>query len=298
VRGNHIAAAAATAGRRGLALQCGQGLAARVIADAQLLPLALKMAVTAGIVIAAALAAERSGPQLGGVIASLPVSAGPAYVFLAMKSDDAFIAASALGSLGTNAATAIYLLFLAAFAARLPAVLAFGGALTVWTIANAAIRELPATLGVMILVNVVLYAGAIALTRRMRFPVAGGRVAGGRLDLFLRALLVAGLVGGVVTVSDMIGPGLTGVAALFPMTFTSVGLLIHTRLGGGANAAAMASGLVAMIGFTAGLIALQVAAVPLGSAAALVLFVACCLAWSALLLWFRRRRAGAIPARP
>lgn len=266
--------------------------------DAPLLSLALKMAITAGIVIAAALAAERSGPQLGGVIATLPVSAGPAYVFLAMKSDDAFIAASALGSLGTNAATAMYLLFLATFAARLPAILAFGGALGVWAIANLAIRELPETLGVMIAVNAVLYAAAIAITSRMRFPIAGGRSVKGRFDLFLRALLVAGLVGGVVSVSDMIGPSLTGVAALFPMTFTSVGLLIHTRLGGDANAAAMASGLVAMIGFTTGLITLQVAAVPLGSAVALALFVGCCLGWSALLLAVRRRRAGAIPARP
>jgi len=217
--------------------------------DAPLLSLALKMAITAVIVILAALAAERSGPQLGGVIATLPVSAGPAYVFLAMKSDDAFIAASALGSLGTNAATAIYLLFLAMFAARLSAIPAFAGALVVWAITNMAVRELPATLGVMIAVNVALYGAAIAITWRMRFPVAGGRSVKGRFDLFLRALLVAGLVGGVVTVSDRIGPSLTGVAALFPMTFTSVGLLIHTRLGGDANAAAMASGLVAMIGF-------------------------------------------------
>lgn len=266
--------------------------------DAPLLALVLKMAVTAGIVIVAALAAERSGPQLGGVIASLPVSAGPAYVFLAMKSDDAFIAASVLGSLGTNAATAVYLLFLASFAGRLSAVPAFGGALGVWAIANVLIRELPATLPAMLVVNLVCYATAIAITRRMRFPVAGGRAAKGRLDLILRALLVAGLVGVVVTVSDLIGPRLTGLVALAPVTFTSVGLLIHARLGGDANAAAMASGLVAMIGFTAGLVALHVAAVPLGSAVGLMLFVACCLAWSALLLWVRRRGAGATPARP
>lgn len=269
-----------------------------MIPDAPLLSLALKMAITAAIVIAAALAAERSGPQLGGVIASLPVSAGPAYVFLAMKSDDAFIAASALGSLGTNAATAIYLLFLASFAARLPALAAIGGALAAWTVTNLAIRELPATLAWMIVANLVCYGIALAVARRLRFAAAAGRSARGRLDLFLRALLVACLVGTVVTLSDRIGPGLTGLVALFPVTFTSVGLLIHTRLGGAANAAAMASALVAMIGFTAGLVGLQVAAVPLGRAAAIALFVAVCVAWSALLLWVRHRRAGAIPARP
>ncbi len=269
-----------------------------MIADAPLLSLALKMAITAGIVIAAALAAERSAPQLGGIIASLPVSAGPAYVFLAMKSDDAFIATSALGSLGTNAATGIYLLFLALFAARLPALAAIGGALAAWSATNLVIRELPATLGWMIVANLVCYGVALAVARRLRFAPTAGRSAKGHLDLLLRALLVACLVGTVVTLSDRIGPGLTGLVALFPITFTSVGLLIHTRLGGAANAAAMASALVAMIGFSAGLVALQVAAEPLGRAAAIALFVALCVAWSALLLAIRRRRAGAIPARP
>ncbi|MFO0294453.1 MAG: hypothetical protein ACK51F_14050, partial [Rhodospirillales bacterium] len=76
------------------------------------LALAAKMAVTAAIVVAAAVAAERAGPRFGGLIAALPVSAGPAYVFLALKSDDGFIAAAALAGLYANAATALFLLHL------------------------------------------------------------------------------------------------------------------------------------------------------------------------------------------
>lgn len=269
-----------------------------VILDPGLLALATKMAITALIVIAAAVAAERAGPQLGGLIASLPVSAGPAYVFLAIKSDDAFIAAAALSSLYANAATALFLLHLALFSARLSALAVFATGLCAWICASAAMRLLPETLAIAVALNIACYGASIAATRRLRFAPPGGRAAKGWGDLLLRALLVAGLVGTVVTVSDMIGPGLTGLVALFPMTFTSVGLLIHTRLGGAANAAAMASGLVAMIGFTTGLVVVHLCAQPLGRAAALGLALCVSLGWAALLLAIRRRRAGAIPARP
>ena len=266
--------------------------------DPGMLALATKMGITALIVIAAAVAAERAGPQLGGLIASLPISAGPSYVFLAMKSDDAFIAAAALGGMYANAATALFLCHLALFSARLPALAVFSAGLGFWICVSAVFRLLPQTLSVAMALNLACYGVSIAATRHLRFAPPAGRAAKGWLDLALRALLVAGLVGTVVTVSDRIGPGLTGIVALFPVAFTSVGLLIHTRLGGAANAAAMASGLVAMIGFTVGLMTLHLGAERLGRAAALLLALCISLGWAALLLALRRRRAGATPARP
>ena len=64
------------------------------------LALALKMAVTAGFVVGASMVAERAGPAIGALIATLPVAAGPAYFFLALDHDAAFISNSAIGSLG------------------------------------------------------------------------------------------------------------------------------------------------------------------------------------------------------
>lgn len=61
--------------------------------------LLMKMAVAAAIVVSCSLLAERSGPLLAAMIATLPISAGPVYAFLAMDHDAAFISASALGSL-------------------------------------------------------------------------------------------------------------------------------------------------------------------------------------------------------
>ena len=63
------------------------------------------MAVAAAFVVAASMITERSGPAIGALVATLPVSAGPSYVFLALDHDDAFIAQSALASLPINGAT-------------------------------------------------------------------------------------------------------------------------------------------------------------------------------------------------
>lgn len=264
--------------------------------DVALAPLFAKMATTALIVIAAAIAAERAGPQVGGLIASLPISAGPSYVFLSLHADDAFMSGVGLGGLFTNAVTAIYLLHLALLGARLPALPLFASGLAAWAVANAILRQLPETLGLAIAANVACYGVAIAIARRLRFPALAGRAAKGWTDLALRALLVAALVGTVVSVSDAVGPSMTGMVALFPISFTSVGLMIHSRLGGEACAAAMASGLAAMLGFTVGLVVLHVGAEPLGRWAALALGLASCLAWAGFLLWLRRPRGA--PARP
>ena len=70
-----------------------------------LLTLVLRMAITAAFVVTASIITERSGPVIGALIATLPISAGPSYVFLALDHDAAFIAEGALASLPINAAT-------------------------------------------------------------------------------------------------------------------------------------------------------------------------------------------------
>ena len=57
-----------------------------------ILTLGLRMAITAAFVVTASVVTERSGPVIGALIATLPISAGPSYVFLALDHDAAFIA--------------------------------------------------------------------------------------------------------------------------------------------------------------------------------------------------------------
>jgi len=61
--------------------------------------LALKMAVTALFVSVATVIAERLGPTVGALVATLPVSAGPVYVFLALDHDTAFFLQAQLRAL-------------------------------------------------------------------------------------------------------------------------------------------------------------------------------------------------------
>src|ERR1700694_1778226 len=90
--------------------------------------LALKMAMTATIVVAASVAAERSGPFIAALIAALPTAAGATYIILALEHPPAFIAATAIGSFGAGAAVSVFALVYAALAPRHGIVLSIGGA--------------------------------------------------------------------------------------------------------------------------------------------------------------------------
>ena len=70
-------------------------------------PALMKMAVTAAFVVIATATAERAGAFVGALVATLPIAAGPAYVFVALDHDSGFIAASALSSFVVNAVTAV-----------------------------------------------------------------------------------------------------------------------------------------------------------------------------------------------
>src|SRR6185312_4464083 len=72
------------------------------------LTLIVKMAITAAFVVAATITAERAGPLVGGLVATLPIGAGPVYVILALDHDAHFIAQSAVASLAINAVNAIF----------------------------------------------------------------------------------------------------------------------------------------------------------------------------------------------
>src|ERR1700720_3232369 len=102
--------------------------------------LALKMALTAFIVVIISVTVERSGPFIGALIAALPTAAGATYIILALEHPPAFIAASAVGSLAANAAVAIFALAYAALAQRHGIVLSITVALLIWFGAAALLR--------------------------------------------------------------------------------------------------------------------------------------------------------------
>src|ERR1700759_1138594 len=97
-----------------------------------LLILALRMAVAAAFGVTASFITERSGPAIGALVATLPISAGPAYAFLALDHDAAFIAHGALTSLPINAPTIPLGLVYVLLAQRRNLAVSFPSAAAVW----------------------------------------------------------------------------------------------------------------------------------------------------------------------
>src|SRR5438552_13892728 len=105
-----------------------------------ILTLLLRMAITAAFVVSASVITERSGPAIGALVATLPISAGPSYLFLARDHDAAFIAEGALASLPVNAATVFLGLTYVVLAQRQNAVVSAGGAVVVWITLTTLVR--------------------------------------------------------------------------------------------------------------------------------------------------------------
>jgi len=257
------------------------------------LPPLIRALATGLIVVTASAVAETLGPFWGALIASLPVSAGPAYVFLAMRHGPDFVAASALSSCAANAATGLFLIVYALLAARLPPWRGLGLAVLAWLAASLAVHQVAWTPASALVLNAVVYGIGFLLSD----TVAGTArpmpaVRRGRFDLLARAAAVAGFVSLVVTVSSMLGPDATGIAAVFPISLISLIVIVRPRIGGEASGLLAANALRAMLGFGVMLLVLHLAVRPWGVAAALAVALIVSGAWSVGLLLLRRRRIG------
>jgi hypothetical protein len=256
-----------------------------------ILTLALRMAVTAAFVVSASVITERSGPVIGALVATLPISAGPSYVFLALDHDAAFIAEGALASLPINAATIFLGLTYVVLAQRRSAVVSCLSAVAVWIALASIIRSVHWTLTGGLIVNAIAFAICVPLLarfRHVRMPPITRRW----YDIPLRASLVATLVATVVTLSGWVGPKVSGILALFPVVFTSMMLILHPRIGGPPTAAVLANSAWGLMGLGLAIAVLHISAVPLGSAVGLSLALATCVSWNLALWWNGRRKAG------
>jgi hypothetical protein len=255
------------------------------------LTLIVKMAVTAAFLLAATITAERAGPLIGGLVATLPISAGPVYIFLALDHDAHFIAQSALGSLVTNAFNVAFALTYALLAQKRNLAVSLAGAFAAWFALSWASGAVAWTLATAIALNVATIGLAFWLSAPLRHALMP-RVTTRWYDLVLRAAMVALLVGTVVTLSFRIGPTASGNLAVFPIVLTSIMIILHHRVGGPATAAVMANAVIGLGGFGIAVVVLHLTADRLGSPAALSLTLAVSLGCN-LLLYFVRQRSMA-----
>jgi hypothetical protein len=254
-----------------------------------ILTLVLRMAVTAAFVVSASIITERSGPVIGALVATLPISAGPTYVFLALDHDAAFIAEGALASLPINAATICLGLVYVVLAQRHSALVSWICAAAVWVALAFGARMIHWSLAGGLLANAIAFAICIPLLARFRhvkMPLITRRW----YDIPLRATLVSTLVATVVTLSGWVGPTVSGMLAVFPVVFSSMMLILHPRIGGPATAAVVANSGWGLLGFGAGIAVLHVAALRFGSPIGLSFGLMTCVSWNLVLWWLGRRR--------
>ncbi len=252
--------------------------------------LALKMVLTATVVVITSLAVERSGPFVGALIGALPTAAGAAYTILALEHPPSFIAAGAIGSVAINAAVAIFAAAYAVLAQRRGPLVSLGAATALWFAAAAALRMVDWTPLGAVAVNAVAFAVTIPLSWRYRTGGRPAKFVRTRFDIPLRALTVAIVVAVVTTASSSIGSFASGMFALFPIILGSSIVIMHPRIGGKATASMLAHAQLPLIGLGFGFLAVHYLVVPIGVWPALGAGLAVCLAWSGLLLMIQMRK--------
>lgn len=254
------------------------------------LELALKMAMTAGIVVTASVLVERCGPFIGALIAALPTAAGAVYIILAIEHPPAFIATSAVGSMVSNAAVAVFALSYAALAQRRGALTSLAGAFAVWFAAAAALHAFAWNAAGALALNVVVLTITAFAGRRFQTEGVSAKVETQRSDLAVRAAIVSLCVAVVTVASHRIGSFASGMFAVFPVAMGSFFLIMHPRIGGPASASVAAHVQAPLFGLVLGLLAVHLLAGTIGVWWSYAVGLAIGVAWNGLLWWLKQRR--------
>jgi hypothetical protein len=264
--------------------------------------LALKMALTAIVVVVTSVAVERAGPFVGALIAALPTAAGAAYFILAIEHPPSFIAASAVGSVAVSAAVSVFSAVYMVLAQRRGTALSLSVALAVWFGLTVVFRTIDWTALTAVLLNVVVFGITVPLSWRYREAGPPKKFLRTRYDIPLRAFAAAIVVAIVTTASSRIGSFASGMFALFPIILCSSIVILHPRVGGKATASMLAHAQIAFVGLSLGFLAVHYTAVPLGSWWAFAVGLLVCVIWSGILVLVRlratRRAAVKVTASP
>ncbi|KRE13505.1 hypothetical protein ASE63_18740 [Bosea sp. Root381] len=253
--------------------------------------LLFKMAIAAGIVVSCSLIAERSGPLVAALIATLPISLGPVYVFLALDHDAAFIADAALGSMASTVANGCLFLVYVLRAQKHATLASLGPALLVWLVAVFALYWLEPSFWTLLGLTLAVFIGAHLAVRPYLAARSARPAEPPWFAIPLRALCVAALAGTATTASAHVGGVWSGVLAGLPIVMSSLVLILQPRIGGPAAAAVIANSVIALLGFGLAISVVHLAAVPLGSWPALGVGLLICVVWNLGLMALSRRAA-------
>ncbi len=255
----------------------------------ELAVLALKLALTAGVVVTASFIVERSGPLVGALIASLPLSSGPVFVFLAVEHGAEFLTVTALGSMPSMVGIAAFQYAYVRLAQRWRTAPALAGALLVWVAVTLAVRACGWGFAVLAPLTIAAYALGFVAARPYLGWARPAAVVRRWWDIPLRALMVAMVTAIAVLTGRLAGPTAAGLVALMPAVYVPLILILQPRIGGPNTAAVIGTALPGMIGLSLAQDAVYLAAVPLGITWALLLGGGISMAWNLGILRLKRR---------
>jgi hypothetical protein len=192
--------------------------------------LAVKLTLAPGFVVGASLTARRFGPRIGGLIAGLPVVAGPILLVYSLAHGAGFAAGAAAGTLLGLVSLIAFVVVYARLAARTcwsVAMLAGWLAFAAGTAAFSAI-SVPAG-GALAIAAAGLLTGLALLPR----PSAELRVHAPppAWDLPLRGACALALVLTLTAIAGWLGPQLSGLLAPFPIIATVLATFTHSQRG-------------------------------------------------------------------
>ncbi len=242
--------------------------------------LVIKLAATAALVLTATLFAERFGAFIGAIIASMPLSAGPAYFFIAIENGPVFLKASALTSLAVHPMTAVLLLVCSALVLRFGIVIGLGGAMLVWAVGAFGAMRSDLSLMQAVLLNVVVFVVVIGASRSLIAEVPAKARRRSASDVLFRVMAVVAVVGSAIIAGRLLGPQAAGLTALVPVIWISMAVILCVRAGPEMCSAVLANGIVAMIGFSLAFAAIYLTVEAHGLAVALGLALVIAVGWN------------------
>ena len=192
--------------------------------------LAVKLTLAPTFVVGASLASRRFGPRIGGLIAGLPVVAGPILLVYALAHGRAFAAGAASGTLlGLVSLTAFLVVYSRVAAHAVWSVSLLAGWLTfalgtvIFSAFSIPVGGALAVAAVGVLVGFAALPHPSSAQSTYAPPPAW--------DLPLRALCAAALVLTLAAVAGWLGPQLSGLLAPFPIIATVLAAFTHAQRG-------------------------------------------------------------------
>jgi hypothetical protein len=258
--------------------------------------LVTKLLLAPSFVVCASLTARRFGSRVGGLIAGLPVVAGPILLAYALAHGKAFAADAAIGTLLGLVSLSAFVVVYARLSERASWTLSMLGGWLAFTLATIAFSALTVRAGIALAICAAGLAVGLALTPRTDPDPARAPAAPPSWDLPMRALCALALVLALTAIAGWLGPRLSGLLAPFPIIATVLATFTHAQHGSREVQNLLRWLLSGYGAFALFCFTLAIALRPLGTAGAFALATAVALLTQGAIIALLRQLSATAPA--